>query len=160
MKTVSASGWTTRLPAMLALASALKLNLDTVREVFSQTGAASRVLVTDGEDMQNRAHDCFFSGAHAAKDSTIAWVLGAEAEALHRAGPPGLHEDIARERQPPHPLQERPNHPARVVEVGQCVARLQDRLVEEVAQATWANACAVTPPGKCRAINAGLAMAR
>jgi 3-hydroxyisobutyrate dehydrogenase len=29
--------------------------------------------------MQNRAHDCFFSAAHAAKDSTIAWVLGCEA---------------------------------------------------------------------------------
>jgi 3-hydroxyisobutyrate dehydrogenase len=29
--------------------------------------------------MQNRDHSCFFSGAHAAKDSTIAWVLGAEA---------------------------------------------------------------------------------
>jgi 3-hydroxyisobutyrate dehydrogenase len=36
------------------------------------------VLKTDGEDMQNRAHDCFFSAAHAAKDSTIAWVLGCE----------------------------------------------------------------------------------
>ena len=48
-------------------------------EVFLQTGANSQVLKTDGEDMQNRAHDCFFSGAHAAKDSTIAWVVGAEA---------------------------------------------------------------------------------
>ncbi len=44
--------------------------------------------------------------------------------------------------QPPHPLQARQNHPARVVEVGQCVARLQDRPVEEVARETWANACA------------------
>jgi 3-hydroxyisobutyrate dehydrogenase len=50
-----------------------------LREVFSQTGANSQVLKTDGEDMQNRDHSCFFSGAHAAKDSTIAWVLGAEA---------------------------------------------------------------------------------
>jgi len=29
--------------------------------------------------MQNRAHECYFSAAHAAKDSTIAWVLGCEA---------------------------------------------------------------------------------
>ena len=47
-----------------------------LREVFSQTGANSRVLQTDGEDMQNRAHDCFFSAAHAAKDSGIALQLG------------------------------------------------------------------------------------
>jgi 3-hydroxyisobutyrate dehydrogenase len=46
-----------------------------IREVFSQTGAASRVLVTDGEDMQNRDHSCFFSAAHAAKDSGIALQL-------------------------------------------------------------------------------------
>src|ERR1700760_4849056 len=59
----------------LGLASALGLDLSLVREVFSQTGAASRVLVTDGEDMQNRDHSCFFSAAHAAKDSTIAVLL-------------------------------------------------------------------------------------
>ena len=47
-----------------------------LREVFSQTGANSQVLKTDGEDMQNRAHDCYFSGAHAAKDSGIAYQLG------------------------------------------------------------------------------------
>ena len=63
----------------LGLGSALGLDLDMLREVFSQTGANSQVLKTDGEDMQNRAHDCYFSGAHAAKDSTIAWNLGAEA---------------------------------------------------------------------------------
>ncbi len=63
----------------LGLGQALGLNLDVLREVFSQTGANSQVLKTDGEDMQNRSHDCYFSGAHAAKDSTIAWVLGAEA---------------------------------------------------------------------------------
>jgi hypothetical protein len=45
---------------------------------FLQTGANSQVLKTDGEDMQNRDHDCFFSASHAAKDSTIAWILGAE----------------------------------------------------------------------------------
>ncbi len=60
----------------LALAQALGLDLPTVREVFSQTGANSRVLQTDGEDMQNRDHSCFFSAAHAAKDSGIALKLG------------------------------------------------------------------------------------
>src|SRR5204863_3775514 len=59
----------------LALADVLKLDLAMVREVFSQTGANSRVLQTDGEDMQNREHSCFFSGAHAAKDSGIALNL-------------------------------------------------------------------------------------
>jgi len=63
----------------LGLGHALGLDLNMLREVFSQTGANSQVLKTDGEDMQMRAHDCYFSGAHAAKDSTIAWVLGAEA---------------------------------------------------------------------------------
>ena len=63
----------------LGLGNALGLDLDMLREVFLQTGANSQVLKTDGEDMQNRAHDCYFSGAHAAKDSTIAWILGAEA---------------------------------------------------------------------------------
>jgi len=33
------------------------------------------VLETDGEDMQNRAHDCYFSAVHAAKDSGIALSL-------------------------------------------------------------------------------------
>lgn len=59
----------------LALAAALGLDLTTLREVFSQTGANSRVLETDGEDMQNREHSCFFSAAHAAKDSGIALEL-------------------------------------------------------------------------------------
>jgi 3-hydroxyisobutyrate dehydrogenase len=62
----------------LGLGAALGLNLDMLREVFLQTGANSQVLKTDGEDMQARAHDCYFSGAHAAKDSTIAWVLGSQ----------------------------------------------------------------------------------
>ena len=62
----------------LALADALGLDLNMVREVFSQTGASSRVLQTDGEDMQNREHSCFFSAAHAAKDSGIALKLGKE----------------------------------------------------------------------------------
>ena len=62
----------------LALADALGLDLKMVREIFSQTGAASRVLQTDGEDMQNREHSCFFSAAHAAKDSGIALDLAKE----------------------------------------------------------------------------------
>jgi 3-hydroxyisobutyrate dehydrogenase len=59
----------------LALGEALGIDLATLREVFSQTGAASRVLQTDGEDMQNREHSCFFSASHAAKDSGIALDL-------------------------------------------------------------------------------------
>ncbi len=60
----------------LGLGAALGLDLAVLREVFSQTGANSRVLATDGEDMQNRDHSCFFSAAHAAKDSGIALKLG------------------------------------------------------------------------------------
>lgn len=63
----------------LGLGHALGLNLDMLREVFAQTGANSQVLKTDGEDMQNRAHDCYFSAAHAAKDSGIAYQLGVDA---------------------------------------------------------------------------------
>jgi 3-hydroxyisobutyrate dehydrogenase len=62
----------------LGLGNALGLDLAMLREVFSQTGANSRVLQTDGEDMQNRDHACFFSAAHAAKDSGIALKLGKE----------------------------------------------------------------------------------
>ena len=62
----------------LGLGSALGLDLKVLMEVFSQTGANSRVLVTDGEDMVNREHSCFFSAAHAAKDSGIALSLGKE----------------------------------------------------------------------------------
>lgn len=57
------------------LGDALGLDLSMLREVFSQTGANSRVLETDGLDMQNRDHDVFFSAAHAAKDSGIALSL-------------------------------------------------------------------------------------
>jgi 3-hydroxyisobutyrate dehydrogenase len=59
----------------LGLGDALGLDLDMLREVFSQTGANSRVLETDGADMQNREHDVYFSAAHAAKDSGIALSL-------------------------------------------------------------------------------------
>jgi 3-hydroxyisobutyrate dehydrogenase len=63
----------------LGLGAALGLDLDMLREVFAQTGANAQVLKTDGEDMQNRSHDCYFSAAHAAKDSTIALKLGTDA---------------------------------------------------------------------------------
>lgn len=75
----------------LGLGAALGLDLTMLREVFSQTGANSRVLATDGEDMQNRDHSCFFSGAHAAKDSGIALAL-----AVERGVPPpsrGSHQE-------------------------------------------------------------------
>ena len=62
----------------LGLGAALGLDLEMLREVFAQTGANSQVLKTDGEDMQHRAHECYFSAAHAAKDSTIAWILGCQ----------------------------------------------------------------------------------
>jgi 3-hydroxyisobutyrate dehydrogenase len=77
---------TAALAEGLGLGNALGLDLDMLREVFAQTGANSQVLKTDGEDMQNRAHDCYFSAAHAAKDSSIAWTLGAET---------GLHLPLA-----------------------------------------------------------------
>ncbi len=64
----------------LGLGAALGLDLKVLMEVFSQTGANSRVLVTDGEDMLNREHSCFFSAAHAAKDSGIAYALGQQAK--------------------------------------------------------------------------------
>jgi len=62
----------------LGLGSALGVDLPTLMKVFSQTGANSRVLVTDGEDMMNRDHSCFFSAGHAAKDSGIALKLAKE----------------------------------------------------------------------------------
>ncbi|MGA2016888.1 MAG: NAD(P)-dependent oxidoreductase [Opitutaceae bacterium] len=77
---------TAALAEGLGLGAALGLDLDMLREVFAQTGAQSQVLRTDGEDMQHRAHECYFSAAHAAKDSNIAWALGCEA---------GLHMPVA-----------------------------------------------------------------
>ena len=71
----------------LGLGDALGLDLTMLREVFAETGAGSRVLQTDGEDMQNRDHACFFSAAHAAKDSGIA---------LHLAELAGLRLPLAR----------------------------------------------------------------
>ena len=66
---------TAALAEGLALGDALGLDLTMLREVLGQTGAGSRVLLTDGEDMQNHDHSCFFSAAHAAKDSDIALKL-------------------------------------------------------------------------------------
>jgi len=63
----------------LGLGAALGLDLAMLREVFSQTGANSRVLETDGGDMIDREHDCYFSAAHAAKDSGIANDLARQA---------------------------------------------------------------------------------
>lgn len=63
----------------LGLGDALGLDLAMLREIFAQTGANSRVLETDGADMQNRDHDCYFSAAHAAKDSGIALELARSA---------------------------------------------------------------------------------
>lgn len=63
----------------LGLAAALGHDLDMVREVFSQTGANSRVLETDAADMVAREHDCWFSAEHAAKDSGIAAQIATEA---------------------------------------------------------------------------------
>ena len=66
---------TAALAEGLGLGAALDLDLTMLREVFSQTGARSGVLETDGEDMQKHDHACFFSAAHAAKDSGIALKL-------------------------------------------------------------------------------------
>ena len=59
----------------LGLGAALGLDLEVLTMVFSQTGANSRVLETDGEDMLIRDHECYFSSAHASKDSGIALSL-------------------------------------------------------------------------------------
>ena len=65
----------------LGLGAALGLDLAMLQEVFAQTGANSRVLETDGEDMEVRDHECYFSAAHASKDSGIAIDL-ADAEGI------------------------------------------------------------------------------
>ncbi len=66
---------TAALAEGLGLGSALGLDLEVLCKVFSQTGANSRVLQTDAEDMIKRDHECYFSAAHAAKDSGIALSL-------------------------------------------------------------------------------------
>ncbi len=69
---------TAALAEGLGLGAALGLDLNTLSQVFSVTGANSRVLQTDGEDMINREHSCYFSAEHAAKDSNIALALAKE----------------------------------------------------------------------------------
>ncbi|MBV8424796.1 MAG: NAD(P)-dependent oxidoreductase [Candidatus Eremiobacteraeota bacterium] len=64
----------------LALGSSLGINLDELREIFARTGAASRVLLSDGEDMQKREHTTYFAAEHARKDSGIALELAHEAK--------------------------------------------------------------------------------
>lgn len=72
---------TAALAEGLGIGQALGLDLAMLCDVFSQTGANSRVLQTDSEDMIKRDHDCFFSASHAAKDSGIALAL-AEAQGI------------------------------------------------------------------------------
>lgn len=72
---------TAALAEGLGIGDALGLDLNMLCKVFSQTGANSRVLETDAEDMIARDHDCFFSAEHAAKDSGIALKL-AESQAI------------------------------------------------------------------------------
>lgn len=70
---------TAALAEGLGIGDALGLNLEMLCEVFSQTGANSRVLETDAEDMLGRDHECYFSAEHAAKDSGIAIAVAEEA---------------------------------------------------------------------------------
>jgi 3-hydroxyisobutyrate dehydrogenase len=63
---------TAALAEGLGLADALGLDLKTIVDVFSQTGANSRVLETDSDDMIDRDHEAWFMAEHAAKDSGLA----------------------------------------------------------------------------------------
>lgn len=69
---------TAALAEGLGLADALGLDLQMVCDIFAQTGANSRVLETDAEDMIDRDHECWFSAEHAAKDSGIAAAIAAD----------------------------------------------------------------------------------
>ncbi len=66
---------TAALAEGLGLADALGLNLEMIRNVFAQTGANSRVLETDSDDMVDRDHEAWFTAEHAAKDSGLAQDL-------------------------------------------------------------------------------------
>ena len=70
---------TAALAEGLGIGDALGLDLEMLCEIFSQTGANSRVLETDSEDMLGRDHECYFSAEHAAKDSGIAIDIATEA---------------------------------------------------------------------------------
>lgn len=69
---------TAALAEGLGLGQALGLDLKMLVDVFSETGANSRVLETDSDDMIDRDHECYFSAVHAAKDSGIALDLAKE----------------------------------------------------------------------------------
>ena len=56
---------TAALAEGLGLGAALGLDLDMLCEVFSQTGANSRVLETDSGDMKDRDHDCYLEDGFA-----------------------------------------------------------------------------------------------
>jgi len=68
---------TAALAEGLGIGDALGIDLKMLCDIFSQTGANSRVLETDAEDMIIRDHECYFSASHAAKDSGIALGLAA-----------------------------------------------------------------------------------
>jgi len=68
---------TAALAEGLGIGDALGLDLKMLCDIFSQTGANSRVLETDAADMIERDHDCYFSAEHAAKDSGIALAIAA-----------------------------------------------------------------------------------
>ena len=69
---------TAALAEGLGIGDALGIDLEMLCEIFSQTGANSRVLETDAEDMLGRDHECYFSAEHAAKDSGIAIAVAEE----------------------------------------------------------------------------------
>lgn len=66
---------TAALAEGLGIGQSLGLDLEMLLKVLGSTGARSRVLETDGEDMVARDHECYFSAEHAAKDSGIALKL-------------------------------------------------------------------------------------
>ena len=69
----------------LGLGDALGLDLTMLREVFSQTGAASRVLQTDGEDMQNREHSLLFPRRTPPKTAGSRWSWRAASVSICRS---------------------------------------------------------------------------
>ncbi|MFW2480151.1 MAG: NAD(P)-dependent oxidoreductase [Lentimonas sp.] len=77
---------TAALAEGLGIGDALGIDLKMLCDIFSKTGANSRVLETDAEDMIIRDHDCYFSASHAAKDSGIALGLAADS---------GIHAPLA-----------------------------------------------------------------
>jgi 3-hydroxyisobutyrate dehydrogenase-like beta-hydroxyacid dehydrogenase len=77
---------TAALAEGLGIGQALGIDLPMLCRIFSQTGANSRVLETDAEDMINRDHECYFSAEHAAKDTGIALALAADM---------GIHAPVA-----------------------------------------------------------------